>query len=127
LIYFAHGFFLAKFHQPLINETVSAWKFGPVIYSIYHAFKNYGNSPIANVESSYFVNKEQVLPKDVQFFLKEVWDLLKEYSAIQLANLTHVHKSPWDVVIENNGAIISNSLPISDSLIQDYFKREYVK
>ena len=127
LIYFAHGFYLAQHGNPLINETVQAWKFGPVIESVYHTFKNFGNSPIANLSSSFFVNREQELPQDIKDFLKEVWDLLKDYTAIQLSNLTHVHKSPWDEVIEKNGAIISHSLPIDNNLIKDYFKREYVK
>lgn len=127
LVYFAHGFYLANFNKPLINESIQAWRYGPVIYTIYRVFKIYGNSPITNTVQFTPDIKEQELPSEVKDFLQEVWDLLKEYDAIQLSNLTHVRKSPWDVVVENNGAIISNSLPISDSIIQDYFTREYVK
>lgn len=124
LIYFAHGFYLATYDRPLIKEQVQAWKYGPVINSIYHAFKNYGNTHITEVASTN-LNVGRIKKED-QEFLITVWDLLKNYSAVELSNLTHVRKSPWDEVIEENGAIISNSLPISNDKIKGYFQREYV-
>ena len=46
LAYFAHGWNLAIRNTPLINESVEAWKFGPVIPSLYHDVKGYGMEPI---------------------------------------------------------------------------------
>ena len=39
LVYLAHGWFLGFHKQPLIIEDVQAWRFGPVIPPVYHAFK----------------------------------------------------------------------------------------
>lgn len=48
LIYFAHGWHLAIYGEPLIDESVEAWAWGPVISSIYHDFKKYGRDPITS-------------------------------------------------------------------------------
>ncbi|MCZ5581375.1 DUF4065 domain-containing protein [Escherichia coli] len=49
LTYIAHGYYLALTGKPLLNECVSAWKYGPVIPGMYDAFKDYGNKPVTNV------------------------------------------------------------------------------
>ena len=46
LVYFSHGWHLAMLNSALIDENVEAWAFGPVIPSLYHEFKEFGNSPI---------------------------------------------------------------------------------
>ncbi|MCL6584270.1 MAG: DUF4065 domain-containing protein [bacterium] len=50
LIYFAHGWHLAITGKPLIDEQVEAWQYGPVIPSVYHEFKGFGNQPITRSE-----------------------------------------------------------------------------
>jgi len=46
LVYFAHGWRLALYNSPLIDEAIQAWQYGPVIPGIYHEFKHYGNRDI---------------------------------------------------------------------------------
>jgi uncharacterized phage-associated protein len=46
LVYFAHGWCLALSDEPLIDEKIEAWKYGPVVTSLYHEFKRYGNDGI---------------------------------------------------------------------------------
>ena len=49
LTYIAHGFMLAILDRSALNprfDRVEAWKYGPVIPSVYHSFKAYGNNPI---------------------------------------------------------------------------------
>lgn len=125
LIYFAHGFYLSKYNEPLVNEPVQAWKYGPVMLSVYQVFKIYGNNPITQFPGFYKNATYHELPFPIQQFLNEVWDLLKKYTAIELSTLTHIRQSPWDVVVKSNGAIKSHYLPIDNHLIQDYFQREY--
>src|SRR5687768_9300066 len=48
LVYFAHGWYLAITNQPLINEAIEAWRFGPVIPSLYHSLKHSGNQAITH-------------------------------------------------------------------------------
>ena len=49
LVYIAHGYMLAMLGYSVFSkrfDKVEAWKFGPVIPSVYHSFKRYGNQPI---------------------------------------------------------------------------------
>ena len=47
LLYFAHGYHLAVFGNPLIiGEDFEAWKDGPVVKGIYESFSSFGNKHI---------------------------------------------------------------------------------
>ena len=46
LVYIAHGWSLGLYNKTLINEQPQAWKFGPVIPSLYDEFKEFGNKKI---------------------------------------------------------------------------------
>src|ERR1700738_4990459 len=51
-VFIAHGFYLATKDKPLINEFVQAWKYGPVIDSVYHEFKGLGHKSIKFLAAS---------------------------------------------------------------------------
>jgi uncharacterized phage-associated protein len=51
-VFIAHGFYLASKDKPLVNEFVQAWKYGPVIDSVYHEFKGLGHKPIKFLAAS---------------------------------------------------------------------------
>ena len=42
LVYIAHGWSLGLFGEPLIDEAVVAWTYGPVIPDLYKVLKDYG-------------------------------------------------------------------------------------
>ncbi len=46
LIYLAHGYYLYLYEEPLVDERLQAWKFGPVLPSIYHKCKHYDRTGI---------------------------------------------------------------------------------
>ena len=46
LSYIAYGWYLALYDSQLFNEPIQAWQYGPVIPSVYRAFKEYGNGRI---------------------------------------------------------------------------------
>ncbi|MCY4000360.1 MAG: DUF4065 domain-containing protein, partial [Bacteroidetes bacterium] len=46
LSYIAHGWTLGISGEPLFNDTVEAWRYGPVVPDIYHTYKEFGHSPI---------------------------------------------------------------------------------
>ncbi|MEO8085242.1 MAG: type II toxin-antitoxin system antitoxin SocA domain-containing protein [Bacteroidota bacterium] len=120
LVYFAHGYHLATNNQPLIREEIQAWEFGPVIPSIYHAFKLYGSDVIADLKYA------SVSPSDLSIRLSAsaletinyTWKALSGVSAAKLSAWTHQNGSPWQNVY-NPGV---RDIRIDQEEIQKYFK-----
>jgi uncharacterized phage-associated protein len=127
LIFFAHGWSLGLFDEPLIAETVEAWRFGPVVPSIYHEFKHFRSGAIGSKATSLnfenFKMFEPLVPLDdkkTADFLERVWQVYGGFSAIDLSNMTHAQGSPWQRAWSQGGN--GRSIPIDDNLIRDYFK-----
>ncbi|WP_051786035.1 Panacea domain-containing protein [Endozoicomonas numazuensis] len=114
LVYFAHALSLAVYHRPLIDEPVYAWKFGPVIKSVYNEFRAYGYQPIHSLGT--LIRKiglartsdegpgfEVCIPKinphdhNVRNLIDQIWELYGGLSAHTLSNLTHKPGSPWEI------------------------------
>lgn len=120
LVYFAHGHYLAVTGEPLINDCVQAWQYGPVIPSLYHSIKHYGRNPIDEkiVDTEFDLIEE--IPSDpiIRGFLDKIWMLYGKLTAIQLSKMTHEPGSPWDQVWEKYK---THSI-IPEVLIEAFFK-----
>jgi uncharacterized phage-associated protein len=49
LLYFMHGWTLVEEPSGLIRNHFEAWKFGPVVPSVYEEFKRHGDRPITDL------------------------------------------------------------------------------
>lgn len=116
LVYIAHGWHLAVHDEPLIDETVEAWKFGPVIPSLFQAFKRYGASPITDYAG------DARLPNDakVRDVINQVMGVYGNKDAIYLMRLTHAKGSPWRSV-RDEGNISPYGEVIGDDVIKNHF------
>ena len=100
-VYIAHGWTLALIDHPLIRDRIEAWRYGPVIPTIYYNFTegqglfNINEEPMDNAEES---------------IVQQVYDIYGNMSARQLTNITHVPGGPWDIVTKAQGRIIPDSL-----------------
>jgi len=111
LLYYAQGFHLALFEQPLFDSPIEAWRHGPVCPKVYHHYKNHGGSLISapkDFEPSSFFNHEQIA------FLEEVYEVFCHRRAWKLRNMTH-DEPPW----ANNEINVND---ISRDEMADYFK-----
>lgn len=134
LVYFAHGWHLALTGNPLIKEEIQAWKFGPVVQSLYHEFKEYGNNPISNYASDFRLDDKSIcvvtptIPEDSQAFglLKRIWEVYGKYGGVQLSNATHLPNTPWYEVWEKEGKN-KQCVGIPDDIIKKHFEAELEK
>ncbi len=131
LIYFAHGWHLAVTGEPLIDETVEAWPYGPVIPTVYHAFKRYGRHPIEQLGERYDGEGWTcpVLPSGTQqrtlAVLDRIWETYGRFTGIQLSNLSHEPDSPWDQTwVEAQRAGKLRGTDIGDGRIEAYFLQQ---
>ena len=131
LIYYAHGWNLALRDGPLIDELVEAWEYGPVVPSVYHEFKRYGNQPIAEhgtvIEMSpdrkirIFAPEIPVQDEGTGKLLDKIVEVFGSRSALQLSADTHQAGTPWSKTREKNPN--RKNVDIPDESIQQYFKR----
>lgn len=113
LLYYAQGCALAVTDEPLFGDEIVAWQHGPVVESVYHAYKSNGSNGIVFEDDFDF---SQFTPEENEL-LEEVYDTFGQYSAWKLRNMTH-EETPW--LTTPQGAVISTGV------IKDYFKREYL-
>lgn len=128
-VYIAHGFSLALADRGLLDERfdhVEAWKYGPVIPSVYHSFKQYKAAPIQEKTVVMELNEkgEPIFPtptlkdKDAKEVCKMVWARYKSFTDSDLVSLTHMTGTPWQLCYING----ENSA-IPDELTKAYYCR----
>jgi uncharacterized phage-associated protein len=108
LVYYAQGFCLAIRGEPLFPEGIEAWTHGPVVPTLYHAFKAYGSNAIEPPDKFNFTAFDE---KD-QALLDNVYAVYGQYSTAGLRALTH-EDPPWKNAVE--GGVISLAA------MKDYF------
>ena len=91
LIYYCQGYSLGLHGKPLFIEQIKAWEHGPVVPSIYHEYKPYGDNPInINFNPNYINELSELSVKLIDFVLMKLGGL----SAWALRNQSH-QETPW--------------------------------
>lgn len=90
ILYYAQGYYLAMFDEPLFNEDFQAWAHGPVNPEIYEKYKEYGFDSIDAPDISEIPNFDE---KTVDFLCK-IWATFGIFDGKYLEELTH-KESPW--------------------------------
>lgn len=117
LVYIAHGWYLGITDTALIDENPEAWKYGPVIPSLYHQYKRYGSSPIEKYNGAFILGSNED-----ENFLDRIWEVYGNYSGLELSAKTHQENSPWFRVrntIKNHDFF---SLQIPGIFIREHYK-----
>jgi uncharacterized phage-associated protein len=131
LAYLSHGWHLALTDQPLLRENVEAWRYGPVVPSIYHEYKGFGNQAITRYatwpdrvdnEVEWVTPKLTTASESTLAILKKVWQTYKRYGATQLSAMTHQLGTPWYITWYERGGQDRLGTDIPDDLIRDHFK-----
>lgn len=125
LCYIAQGFSLAILDRPIFNDDkIEAWKYGPVVPSIYHEFKHFKKENITTkskfvtfTEDFEFIEETPVLTdENDKKIVQIVWNMYGELSANRLVDLTHKSGTPWGVTY-----VAGQNNQISNSLIKEYY------
>lgn len=92
LVYLAQAWSLEKLERALFEEEIQAWKYGPIIPSVYHEFKKYGKERIAEVSCEYA--EDEVSSEELDLLL-DVAEQYRNYSASKLREITHKAGGAW--------------------------------
>ncbi len=90
LLYYAQGFHLAAYNEPIFDAPVLAWTYGPAVPPVYHKFResaNYGIKPPEDTDFS-------LISQDVRELLDDVYYVYGQFSGWKLSELTH-GEPPW--------------------------------
>ena len=116
LSYMTHGWALAIINEPLVNDYVQAWRYGPVIPSIYYSFRPHGVYDLKPIPLVREIDIDEATNKLIAI----VYALYEDLSANQLSALTHIKGGPWHTKYEHGkrGVIIPNEM------IAEHFKNK---
>ena len=124
LVYYCHAWMLAWENEPLIQQRVEAWKYGPVIADVYNSLKRYGKNPV-HVPIDVPNERYNEIELDT---MDTIYSHYGQYDGIQLSSMTHRPGSPWDQVWNASGFKFWRTfLPqptIPDELIKVYYRDE---
>lgn len=130
LLYFCQAVFLvdSKGKTPCFPEEIEAWDFGPVVPSVYRAFKKYGGNNIPkvseykdtsngiwNLQTKKF--SENIITEKDRKKINEVIIHFGKFTASKLVDIIH-HQKPW------MNAYYKNEDIISKKAIYEYFKED---
>ena len=129
LIFFAHGWYLALYGEPLIADQIEAWQFGPVVPSIYHEFKHARSGAISSRATEFDLDTFELIEPEVpksdersRSLMDKVWQTYGKFSAFQLSNLTHLPDTPW-ATVRAKLDMPGRNVPIEEGLIKDHFTK----
>lgn len=116
LVYYAHGWYAGYTGQPLINESVEAWPYGPVVPSLYHAFKEFGAGPILSKAQRFngtdgFYEVAEPSEPNIRQFLANIWSSYGRYTGTALSEMTHASDGPWWQARQLSGGLRSADIP----------------
>ena len=97
LIYFTYRDYLQATGESLFSEPISAWKFGPVVESVYNHFKPFGASSIDKFYKD-SAGEVSVLSERAEPFggvIRAVWERYRHMTGIALSGITHKEGSAW--------------------------------
>lgn len=116
MLYYQQGFHLAYFDEPLFDEDIEAWTYGPVVKSMYHKYKDFGKNgiPADRNKSFNFIQTTELA------LFNEVNKVYGRFSAMGLMEMTH-QEYPWKSVPKKEGSIIPQST------IQSFFRTRLKK
>lgn len=122
LVYIAHGYMLGWKSTPLVNDEIQAWKYGPVIHSIYNQFKENGANKVPT-EGIDNVTIDADFTADEIICLNGVLDLYANRTPESLITTTHQENTPWDEVWNKSGGKSSYFAKIPNELIKNHYRK----
>ncbi|MGL1892166.1 MAG: DUF4065 domain-containing protein [Spirochaetaceae bacterium] len=90
LLYFAQGFYLSKFKEPLFSEELQAWQFGPVNRTIWDKYKRNGYMSLDKPDKT----DNEYFSKKITLFLTTFILTFTPIMQEELIDMSH-SDSPW--------------------------------
>ena len=90
LLYLAQGYSLAIYDKPLFPEAIEAWKYGPVVPTVYSRYNKFNRGVIHDDPP----DQGALTDEDAELVL-DVLSAFGKYSTGYLVDLSHKPDAPW--------------------------------
>ena len=114
LLYLAQGYSLATYDKPLFPEAIEAWKYGPVVPTVYSKYNKFNRGVIHDDPPD-----QGALTDEEAELILDVLSVFGKYSTGYLVDLSHRPDAPWAQVYNE-----SNIKLIDNTIIEEYFKKQ---
>lgn len=116
MLYYAQGWHLALYKQPLFREAVRAWKQGPVVSSVYGTYKHNRSHPIDPPA------KRPELSPPVAAHTDKILSVFGKCGATLLKRMTHAEE-PWMKAREGYSPSEPSNLEIPRDDMKAFFEK----
>lgn len=90
LLYYAQGWSLTEYEQPLFDDRIEAWSHGPAVHSVWKRFEPSGKRPLVDEVPAQRPEVDDAALR----LVRSVWTRYGAHSAWSLADLSH-QEEPW--------------------------------
>ncbi len=119
LLYYVQAWTLVARRKPFFDDRIEAWKYGPVVPSVYQILKPFEKNPIPHTEGE----DGSRLNQEERSIIRSVWEGYKAYSPLGLAIKTHDER-PWaETFRPDSDGRCSNEIPLE--LMRTFFEGKY--
>ena len=90
LLYYTQSLHLALFDEPLFDDEIQAWQYGPVCPPVYYSYREFESRQLPKPTK----NELTHFPEETQNLLEEILSYFGEHHAYYLSGMTHL-EFPW--------------------------------
>lgn len=90
LLYYAQSLHLALYDEPLFDEEIQAWRYGPVCPPAYRFYSEFEAKQLPIPSKEFLLE----IPDRNRELLEEIWGYFGGYHAYRLSDMTHF-EFPW--------------------------------
>ncbi|BAY25189.1 putative prophage protein [Calothrix sp. NIES-2100] len=107
LLYYSQSLHLALYDEPLFDEEIQAWRYGPVCPPAYRFYSEFeaNQLPVPSKDFLLQISDEQ------KKLLEEIWEYFGGYHAYRLSDMTH-GEFPWKKARKGLAPQASSTEPI---------------
>ena len=107
LVYYAHAWMLALFDEPMIEDEIEVWRYGPVVPSVYYCLSHNRGGPVTATIPIHPEDNKKFTTKQSSL-LEAVYERYGPMSGMELSALTHQKGTPWQQAKSKHKLYIPN-------------------
>lgn len=117
ILYFVASVYGSTTKENLLDERFEAWKFGPVIRSVYYEFRDFGSGAITEYATD--AGQAKIARENDDSALREaldiVWAATRAKTPSELVRITHLDGSAWSTAWDDGDDYLSQRAVRADT------------